>query len=143
MLNVCIGRSEEMLYYDKYWSRYILHRWNKMRTTRTPILNAGWSIWVNQCIYIILATIHLTIFVSLSKQLKFTVLCLNNQYLYLWIPTVFCCNNFKNLNFGNKKLVWDGCTCTLLCYQPSPAVISRSINVLLLTNQYSPHWHKT
>ena len=67
------------------------------------------------CLCIILATIHLTMFVSLSKQLKFSVfvawkisnlqlqdgdqclyfvfcdyLCLNNQYVYLVIPSLFC-----------------------------------------------------
>jgi len=36
-----IGRSEEMLFYDKYWSKYILYRWNKMITAMTHILNAG------------------------------------------------------------------------------------------------------
>ena len=60
-----------MLFYDKYWSKYILYRWNKMITAMTHILNAGWSIWVIECLCIIFATIHLSIFVSLSKQLKF------------------------------------------------------------------------
>ena len=38
---------------------YILDRWNKMRTASTHSLNAGWSIWVKECLCIILATTHI------------------------------------------------------------------------------------
>jgi len=42
-----------------------------MNTARTQTLKADWSMWMNECLYIISATIHLTVFVSLSKQLNF------------------------------------------------------------------------
>ena len=128
-----------MLFYDKYWSKYILHRWNKMRTTMTHILNAGWKIWVNECLCIILATIHLTMFVSLSKLLKFAVfiewnisnlqlqeprrminvcitvasdnyLCLNYPYLYHLISILFCLKIILRTWIGKEK----NSVCTVL-----------------------------
>ena len=81
-----IEQSKEMLFYDKYWSRYILYRWSKMRTAMTPILNAGWSIWVIECLCIIFGTIYLSIFVSLSKQLKFVFIEWRNSNLHRQEP---------------------------------------------------------
>jgi len=45
-----IERSKEMPLKTNIETSIILHRWNKMRTTRTHILNAGWHIWVNGCL---------------------------------------------------------------------------------------------
>jgi len=36
-----IEQSKEMLFYDKYWSRYILYRWDQIIPAMAHILNAG------------------------------------------------------------------------------------------------------
>ena len=65
--------GREIIFSPKHWHMFSIHRWKRMITARTHILKAGWSMWLNTCVCIILTAIHLTVFVSLSKQLIFVV----------------------------------------------------------------------